>query len=101
MKKNYKFYLNRRTRNHPSIEITSNEKTWENLEMTSSPTKTSRYIKLKTNPAPNRNSSAYVRKYIRKDPIRTRGQLLKKYHLSEEDLQEIEKFLLSNKNKKC
>lgn len=93
MSKKYKFYRNRKTRNHPSIEVDSNRATWTNLEVTSSPTKKNRYIELKVNPNPKRNNKAYVRKYLRKDPIKTRGQLLKKFNLSEDDLVEIESYL--------
>ncbi len=96
----YKFYRNKKTKNHPSIQIDSNETTWKNMEMTSSPTKKNRYIELKSNPNPKKKERAYVRKYIRKDPIRTRGQLLERFHLSNEDLIEIEKYILSNENKK-
>ena len=97
MKHKYRFYKNKRTRYHPSLEINSNEKEWNNMELTSSPSKKNRYIKLKTNPSPSFKKTAYIRKYIRKDPISTRGELLKKYNLSEEDLQEIEIFLENNK----
>ena len=97
MEDKYKFYNNRKTRNHPSIEISSNEKNWENMEVTSSPTKKNRYIELKENPNPKQTTKAYVRKYIRNDPIKTRGELLKKFHLSEEDLEEIERYILNNK----
>ena len=76
-------------------------KTWKNItfwkEVTYSPTKKNRYIKLKVNPNPKRNDKAFVRKYLRKDPIKTRGELLEKFNLSEEDLKEIENYL---KNKK-
>jgi|GEM_PF-1838576 len=97
----YKFYRNRKTRNHPSIEIESSDKSWKNLEMTSSPTKSGKYIELQKNPDPLRNGKAYVRKYVRNDPIRTRGDLLRRYSLSEKDLKEIEKFLKNHrKNKK-
>ena len=99
MKKKYKFYKNKRTRFHPSIEIDSNAIIWRNLEVTSSPTKSGRYIELKKNPSGN-HKKAYVRKYVREDSIKTRGQILKKYNLSEEDLIEIEKFILENANKK-
>ena len=92
-----KIFKNKATKYHPSIEVNSNEKTWENLEMTQSPTKKNRYIELKQNPNPNSKKKAYVRKYLRKDPIRTRGDLLAKYNLSEEELIEIEKFLIRNK----
>ena len=99
LKKKYKFYKNKRTRFHPSIEIESNTVIWKNLEVTSNPTKSGRYIELKKNPSGN-PKKAFVRKYIRKDSIKTRGELLKKYNLSEEDLVEIEKFILENANKK-
>ena len=95
-KKKYNFYKNKRTRYHPSIEVDSNKTNWRNLEVTSSPTKSGRYIRLKHNPSGS-DKVAYVRKYLRNDSIKTRGQLLEKYHLSEEDLNEIEAFLLNNK----
>ena len=91
-KSKYNFYKNKRTRYHPSLEIESNEKKWKNMELTSSPTQTGRYLKLNKNPSGNRKT-AFLRKYIRSDPIQTRGQLLAKYHLSDEDLKEIEEFL--------
>ena len=95
----YKFYKNKRTRFHLSLEIESNSKEWKNMEMTSSPTNSGRYIRLKKNPGPS-NKQAYIRKYICCDSIKTRGQLLKKYNLSEEDLIEIENFLANSRNKK-
>ena len=95
--KKYKFYVNRRTRNHPSLELSSNKKKWKNLELTSSPIKTGRYIELKTNPDPKQTKKAFIRKYVRNDPIKTRGDLLKKYNLSEEDLKEIERYLFEHK----
>lgn len=97
MSKKYKFYKNKRTKYHPSIEVDSDGKRWKNMEMTSSPTQSGRYIELKHNPNGS-DKKAYIRKYVRDDSIKTRGQLLKKYHLSEEDLIEIEEFL--NRNKK-
>ena len=98
MSKKYKFYKNRKTRNHPSIEVDSNGTIWINLEVTSSSTKKNRYIELKVNPNPKRSDKAYVRKYLRKDPIKTRGQLLEKFNLSEEDLIEIENYLNNKKS---
>ena len=99
MKKKYKFYKNKRTRFHPSIQIDETATKWRNLEVTSSPTKSGRYIELKKNPS-GKPKKAFVRKYIREDSIKTRGELLKKYNLSEEDLEAIEKFILENANKK-
>ena len=97
MNKKYKFYKNRKTKNHPSIEIDSNEKFWTNLEITSRPTKKNRYIQLEVNPNLKRKDKAYVRKYLRKDPIKARGQKLEKYVLSPKDVIQIEIYL---KNKK-
>ena len=97
--KSPKIYKNKATKYHPSIEITSNAKIWKNMPVTHKPTKKKRYIELKDNINPNdKQRKSYVQKNVREDPIRTRGQLLKKYHLSNEDLHQIEEFL---KNKKC
>ena len=92
----YKFYKNKRTKYHPSVQIDFDELTWKNMELTSSPSKNGRYIKLRINPSGNKKV-AFIRKYVRIDPIKTRGQLLEKYHLSEEDLKEIEAYILKNK----
>ena len=92
----YKFYKNRITKMHPSLQISENDKAWKNMEMTSHPVKKGRYFVLKENPGPNKNKKSYIRKYIRTDPIRTRGELLEKYNLSEEDLAEIEKYLFKH-----
>ena len=88
-----KIYKNKATKYHPSIEVNSNEKIWHNMSVTHRPIKKKRYIKLKHNINPNDQQESYVEKYVRKDPIRTRGELLKKYRLSEEDLKQIEEFL--------
>jgi hypothetical protein len=89
------------TRNHPSLELSSNIKEWKNMELTSHPTRKGRYISLKQNPGPDKTKKSYVRKYIRKDPIRTRGELMEHFNLSEEDLKQIEEFLINHyKNKK-
>ena len=95
-KRTYRFYKNKRTKYHPSLEIESNKEKWKNMELTSSPTHSGRYIKLRHNPSGNKKD-AFIRKYVRNDSIKTRGQLLAKYHLSEEDLKEIEEFLINNK----
>lgn len=91
------FYKNKRTKYHPSLEISNDGKIWNNLELTDSPTKNGKYIKLKDNPNPNSSGPSYIRKYVRKDPIRTRGDILKKYKLSEYDLKQIEKWLKNRK----
>lgn len=99
-KKLYRFYKNKRTRFHPSLQIESNDKRWKNMELTSSPTTSGRYIKLKHNPNGS-DKQAYIRKYLRNDSIKTRGELLAKYHLSEDDLKEIELFIRNNKKSQC
>ena len=38
------FYKNKKTRYHPSLELSNDGKIWENLELTSSPTKNGKYI---------------------------------------------------------
>ncbi len=40
---------------------------------------------------------AFIRKYVRNDPIKTRGDLLRKYNLSEEHLKDIERCLFEHK----
>lgn len=95
-KKLYRFYKNKRTRFHPSLQIESDDKRWKNMELTSSPTTSGPYIKLKRNPNGS-DKQAYIRKYLRNDSIKTRGELLAKYHLSEDDLKEIELFIRNNK----
>ena len=95
--KKYKFYVNRRTQNHPSLELSSNKKKWKKLELTSSPIKPGRYIELKINPDPKQTKKAFIRKYVRNDLIKTRGDLLRKYNLSEEDLKEIKRYFLNKK----
>lgn len=92
-----KFYKNRATKYHPSIEIKSDERKWQNMPITHNPTKKKGFIVLKNNPNPGDTRPTYVKKYVRNDPIRTRGELLKKYKLSEDDLKQIEKFLTNKK----
>ena len=88
-----KIYKNRRAKYHPSIEVSSNSKTWKNMVVTHNPIKKKRYIELKHNINPKDDRKCYVNKNVRNDPIRTRGDLLKKYRLTEEDLKQIEEFL--------
>ena len=78
----YKFYENKRTKYHPSIEMSVLEDgTWENIEITSSPTKNGSYEVLDVNPNPSQGGKRYFRRYLRKDKLRHRGQELKKYRL--------------------
>ena len=96
----YKIYKNKKTKYHPSIEISVLEDgTWENIEITSSPTKTGNYEVLDVNPNPNSNSKSYFRKYLRKDKIRHRGEQLKKYQLVVSDEIKIDVFVSLVKKK--
>ena len=96
----YKIFKNRRTQYHPSIEIAVLEDgTWENIEITSSPTATGNYEEFEVNPNPNSNKKSYFRKYLRKDRIRHRGDELKKYQLVVSDEIKIDVFVALIKNK--
>ena len=98
----YKIYKNKRTKYHPSIEITVLEDgTWENIEITTSPTSNGNYVELDANPNPNSNKKSYFRKYLRKDRIRHKGEELKKYRLVLSDENKIDLFIykLKSKNK--
>ena len=97
----YKIYKNKRTKYHPSIEISVLEDgTWENIEITSSPTETGNYEVFDVNPNPNSNKKSYFRRYLRKDKLRHRGEELKKYQLVISDEIKIDVFvsLIKNKN---
>ena len=99
--KKYRFYKNKRTKYHPSIEISVLEDgTWENIEITTSPTKNGNYEVFDVNPNPNSDEKSYFRRYLRKDRIRHRGEELKKYQLVVSDEIKIDVFvsLLKNKN---
>ena len=97
----YKIYKNKRTKYHPSIEISVLEDgTWENIEITSSPTKTGNYETFDVNPNPNSNKPSFFRKYLRKDKIRHRGEELKKYRLVVSDEIKIDVFVSVLKKEK-
>lgn len=96
----YKIFKNKRTQYHPSIEIAVLEDgTWENIEITSSPTATGNYEEFEVNPNPNSNKKSYFRKYLRKDKLRHRGEELKKYQLVVSDEIKIDVFVTLIKNK--
>ena len=97
----YKIYKNKRTKYHPSIEISVLEDgTWENIEITSSPTETGNYEVFDVNPNPNSNKKSYFRRYLRTDKLRHRGEELKKYRWVISDEIKIDVFvsLIKNKN---
>ena len=93
-----KIYKNRKAKNHPSIQIMSDEKTWKNMVMTHSPAKKKRYIVLKTNPNPKDPKKSYVEKRVRNDSITTRGEEFKKYKVSNEDVSLLNTFLNNKKS---
>ena len=88
-----KFYKNRAARYHPALQISESDKTWKNMVMTHKPNNKQRFIKLKKNPNRSDPGDAYIEKYVRTNPIRTRGDILKRFNLSDEDLAQIEKYL--------
>ena len=98
----YKIFKNKRTKYHPSIFISVTVgKSWENIEITSSPTKTGRYVKLIKNPNPNTpNKDAWFRKYIRCDPLWAIGEEYTNYELCEEDEIQIDLFVKQHKENK-
>lgn len=92
----YDIFKNRRNRHHPSIEIkTDSQKNWLNYEITDSPVAGETYQKLNKNP--NRlvdpKQPAFVRKYLRKDKLKHRGQKLNHYELYPEDKTVIDNML--------
>lgn len=96
----YRIYKNKRTKYHPSIEIDILEDgTWENIEITSSPTVKGNYEVFDVNPNSNSNKKSYFRKYIRKDKLRHRGEELKKYQLVVSDEIKIDIFVSLTKKK--
>ena len=97
----FDIYRNRKTKQHPSIEIPNDGSIWKNLEKTHSPTKNGRYIELKDNPNKLDNKKSYVRKYIRNDKIKSRGKQLINFTISYRDKKVIDKYLKNHeKNKK-
>ncbi len=94
-----KFYRNRRN-NHPSYEISSNEKKWQNITLTHNPVPNETYIPLDKNPDPKDKRKAYLRKYVANDPIRTRGKILDDYRLSDSDKKKVNQFLREHEENK-
>ena len=93
----YQIYKNKRNRYHPSISISIEyDKIWKNYEITDSPTRNDKYVKLTCNPnrRVDKNKPAYVRKYLRKDKLFHRGELLSHYELYPEDEYLIDNLLV-------
>ena len=96
----YDIYKNKRNWYHPSIEIaTNNNGDWFNYEITDSPKKGETYQRLNFNPNQNVRSDtpSFIRKYLRKDKLRHRGELLKHYVLTDEDKALIDYLLIERK----
>lgn len=89
----FDIYRNRKTKYHPSIEISTDGSNWKNLEITHSPTKKGKYIELKDNPNKLDNKKSYVRKYIRNDKLKHRGKKLVNYSISSRDRKTINEYL--------
>ena len=59
--KKYKIFKNKRTKYHPSVEISVlDDGTWENLEITDSPTSNGNYVKFDVNPNPNSSKDSFL-----------------------------------------
>ena len=67
--------------------------TWENIEITDSPTTNGNYEEFDVNPNPNSTKKSYYRKYLRKDKLRHRGEELKKYRLVVSDEIKIDVYV--------
>ncbi len=92
--KKYRIFKNKRTKYHPSIQINVLEDgTWENIEITDSPTPTGNYEEFDVNPNPYSTKQSYFRKYLRKDKLRHRGKELKKYRLVVSDEIKIDVYV--------
>lgn len=91
------FYKNRKQRFHPCYEVSSDDKKWQNMTLTHQPVKGESYIPLDKNPNPNDSQKSYLRKYVASDPIKTRGQHLKNYHLSTSDQVKVNQYLEERK----
>lgn len=83
---------------HPSIDLGIKDNKWENIEITSSPTKKDKYTKFDLNPNPKwregkNKKESYFRRYLRKDPIWARRSIYKKYSLIESDEKKVDSFL--------
>lgn len=99
--KKYKIFKNKRTKYHPSVEISVlDDGTWENLEITDSPTSNGNYVKFDVNPNPNSSKDSYFRKYLRHDKLKHRGEELKKYRLVVSDEIKIDIYVSVIKEKR-
>lgn len=90
------FRRNWATKNHPSIVLGENERTWSNLEMTTSPTNKNRYIQLDKNPDSRNPKVAYVRKYVRNDRNSKKGRYLPHFKLSSNDEKKVDSYLTAH-----
>ena len=93
----FKIYFNKKT-GHPSISLSGKDKTkWENLEMTHHPRTDDKYIEIVCI-SNRKESTSYVRKYIRKDKYGVKGRKMNNHKLT--DCSECKvKTYLKEKNK--
>lgn len=80
-----KVFRNKKILNHPSVEISSDKKTWKNMPLTTSPNNRHNYRPLNDPLYKDQKKKSYVQKNVRQDPLRTRGKQIKKFKLSERD----------------
>lgn len=79
----YKFYKNKRTQYHPSIEVKRySDGSWDAIDLTESP---AGYGYFKTNPNPNDNKISFYKKRINHYEKGQKGEELTKFRLTAED----------------
>ena len=98
-----KFYKNWKTgeKIHPSYEIAFIKGIgWLNLDCTTHPTKSGRYIELDDPLYVGQKDKTYVRKYIRDDSEKDRGTPYSHYQLSARDQAKIDSYISSSNSEK-
>lgn len=105
--KKYRIYGNRKLKGpnkqeHPAIDLGIKDGIWNNLEITSSPTKKGRYEEFIENPNPKKRGKesngqnkyrCFFRKYVRKDSPYDKLSEYKNYSIVKEDEEKIDRYL--------
>lgn len=95
----YKIYKNRRTRYHPSIQISEDEKYWDNFYITHKPNRND-YIKLPEKINPNDFNDSYISKKLHHDFKKVRGKEIKGYKISDSNEKFIDDLVKNNRKKR-
>ena len=96
--KKYRFFKNKRTQFHPSIDLGINENgEWETIDLTSHPSGYDAFVK---NPNPNTpNELSFYRTRVNRYHPGQKGEELKYYSLSKEDEEKIDKIVKKYKKR--